>query len=262
MGKSTAYKESVNIAAVERALKVMEVICYEEREMGINEIASKMSAYPSTIYRVISTLMAHGYLYQNPDNSKYGLNYKIYMLGRNVEESSSLIRISKPYADAIASELRENVNVGVRDSSSPDYRAVTIYQAKGGRRALSVSESIGVSYDCYYSSIGKALLAYSDDLDYALIKRSRIEEYTPNTITDPDAMITELEQIRKRGYSIDNEEQELGLYCVGCPVLDHNMNAVMALSVSGYERNIKALGVERIVERLKTACDEMSLLFQ
>ena len=260
MPRTSAYRDSVNIAAVERALKVMEVICYEEREMGVNEIASKMGDYPSTIYRVIATLVAHGYLYQNPESNKYGLNYKVVMLGKNVEENSTLIRISKPYADAIAAEFKENVNVGIREEE--EYWANTIYQAKGGKRTLSVSESVGQAYRCYYSSIGKALLAFSEDLDYSLLRTERIEQYTPNTITDPEKMIEELETIRKQGYAIDNEEQELGLYCIGCPVLDHKGHAVLALSISGYERNIKAHGVERIISSLKAACEEMSRFFQ
>ena len=136
MAKKSEYKDSVNIAAVERTLRLMETICYEDREMGIKDIATKMGEYPSTIYRVISTLMNHGYLYQNPDNSKYGLGYKVYLLGKNVEQHSSLIRIAKPYAEELSHKFRECVNVGIRDESRhDDYYAITIYQ----ERAASAS---------------------------------------------------------------------------------------------------------------------------
>ena len=101
MPRTSAYKDSVNIAAVERALKVMEVICYEEREMGVNEIASKMGDYPSTIYRVIATLVAHGYLYQNPESNKYGLNYKVVMLGKQVENSANSIMNAEQIAISV-----------------------------------------------------------------------------------------------------------------------------------------------------------------
>lgn len=260
MAKKSEYKDSVNIAAVERTLKLMETICYEDREMGIKEIAEKMGEYPSTIYRVISTLMNHGYLYQNPDNSKYGLGYKVYLLGKNVEKNSSLIRIAKPYAEALAQRFRECVNVGVRDDSRmDDYFAITIYQERGGKRQLSISESIAEPYRCYYSSIGKVLLAYSDDLSYEVIKRHRFVQYTPYTITDPEAFRKELRDIREKGYAVDDMEQEMGLCCVGCPVLNSEGNAVMALSISGYEGNIKAIGYEVIADELKKACNEMSL---
>lgn len=259
MAKKSEYKDSVNIAAVERTLKLMETICYEDREMGIKEIAQKMGEYPSTIYRVISTLMNHGYLYQNPDNSKYGLGYKVYLLGKNVEQNSSLIRIAKPYAEELAGRFRECVNVAVRDDSRiDDYYAITIHQEKGGKRQLMISESISEPYRCYYSSVGKALLAYSDDLSPEVVRRHKFVQYTPYTITDPAAFMEELRKIREQGYAIDEMEQEMGLCCVGCPVLNSEGIAVMALSISGYEGNIKALGYETIADELKKACNEMS----
>ncbi|HHW94515.1 MAG TPA: IclR family transcriptional regulator [Mogibacterium sp.] len=265
MNSKRDYKDSVNIAAVERALKVMEIISHEGREMGINEIADKMGNYPSTIYRVITTLMSRGYIYQNPENSRYGIGYKIYMLGKNVQKNSSLIRIAKPYADALAAEFQENVNVAIRydDKSYPErYSAITIYQSKGGKRALSVSESIGQPYACYSSSIGKVLLAFSEDLDENLLKKEKLKRYTPNTITDMEEFIKELKRIKKQGYAFDDQEQEPGLYCVGCPVLNHVGVAVMALSVSGYEGNIRKIGPKKIADRLKEVCKEISQFFQ
>lgn len=259
MAKKSEYKDSVNIAAVERTLRLMETICYEDREMGIKEIAEKMGEYPSTIYRVIATLMNHGYLYQNPDTSKYGLGYKVHLLGRNVEKNSSLIRIAKPYAEELAQRFRECVNVGVRDDSrTDDYYAITIHQEKGGKRQLSISESIAEPYRCYYSSIGKVLLAFSEDLSYEVIKRHKFVQYTPYTISDPETFRRELEKIRRQGYAVDDMEQEMGLCCVGCPVLNSEGHAVMALSISGYEGNIKALGYDNIAAELKKACGEMS----
>ena len=259
MAMKSEYKDSVNIAAVERTLRLMETICYEDKEMGIKDIAEAMGEYPSTIYRVISTLMNHGYLYQNPDNSKYGLGYKVHLLGRNVEKNSSLIKIAKPYAEDLAREFKECVNVAVRDySRTDDYYAITIHQEKGGKRQLMISESFSEPYRCYYSSVGKVLLAYSDDLSYEVIKRHKFVPYTPYTITDPEAFREELKKIRERGYAVDDMEQEMGLCCVGCPVLNKEGHAVMALSVSGYEGNIKALGYENIASELKKACGEMS----
>ena len=259
MAKKSEYKDSVNIAAVERTLKLMETICYEDREMGIKDIAAKMGEYPSTIYRVITTLMNHGYLYQNPDTSKYGLGYKVYLLGKNVEQNSTLIRIAKPYAEELAQKFRECVNVGIRDESlTDDYYAVTIHQEKGGKRQLSISESIAEPYRCYYSSIGKVLLAYSEDLSADVIRMHKFEHYTPYTISDPEAFLEELEKIRRQGYAVDDMEQEMGLCCVGCPVLNSEGHAVMALSISGYEGNIKALGYENIAAELKRVCNEMS----
>lgn len=256
-----SYKESVNITAVERALKVMETIYRNDREMGIKEIAVSMDEHQSTIYRVVSTLVASGYLYQNEQSSKYGLGYKPYLLGRHVEKQSALIQAVKPYADKVADEFGETVNVAIRDRSKKDgYYAITIYQARGNNRTLGVSEAIGRSYECYTNSIGKVLMAYSDDLDFDLLRKIDLIKYTEYTITEYSDFVHELENIRRNGYGIDNQEREIGLFCVSCPVLDFEGNAVAALSVSGFENSVKSHGVENIIRSLKDACTNLGKL--
>ncbi len=230
--------------------------------MGINEIANALGDYPSTIHRSISTLNERGYVYQDASSLKYGLSYKLCMLGKSVSENSSLVQISKPYAIQIANELRETVNVSVRErSDGASYSAVTIFQECGGKRRLSVSETLGKSYDCYYSGGGKALLAFSDDYDENTIRHIKLEKHTETSITDPELFIREMERIRECGYALDNEENEYGLFCIGCPVLDSKGHAVMAISVSGYKGQLHDIGVERIVNLLKEACLEMSRQF-
>ncbi len=150
MVEKSDYRKSVNIQAVERALTVLEVIYQENREMGVNEIAHLMDAYPSTIYRVVNTLVNRGYLYQNPDNDKYGLYYKLNLLGRRAEGNSSLIRISKPYAKSLAAKFQETVNVAIRESTNDGgYTAVTIFQENGSKRTLGVTETLLEPYECY-----------------------------------------------------------------------------------------------------------------
>lgn len=259
MVEKSDYRKSINIQAVERALTVFEVLYQENREMGVNEIAQLMDAYPSTVYRVVNTLVNRGYLYQNPDSDKYGLNYKLNLLGRRVEENSSLIRIAKPYAKGLASKFKETVNVAIRETTNADgYTAITIFQENGSKRTLGVTETLLEPYECYYSGVGKALLAYSEDFDAGRVMAAVLEKHTENSFADNREMLEELLRVKKQGYAIDNEENEPGLFCVACPVLNRSGNAVMALSISGLKQNIVKLGVESIVSSLKDACREMS----
>ena len=63
---------------------------------------------------------------------------------------------------------------------------------------------------------------------------------TPNTITDPPELLREIERIRQRGYSIDNEEVVLGVHCVGMPILDRSGRAVGGISITGPARRCRA----------------------
>lgn len=254
-------KDSANtnkVTAIERALNVMEVLHHAGREMGVNEIAQIMDEYQSTIFRAIATLQAHGYIYQNATNSKYGLGWKLYAMGNAIEQNSTLINTVMPYVKELALEFQETVNVAIRDyTKQDDYYAITICQEKGRSRLLGSSEAKGELFSCSYSSVGKALLAHSEDFspEHAFLKEPIA--YTEHTIVTAEALIRELEEVRRVGYAVDNEEQEKGLYCVGCPVLNEQENAVLAISISGYIGNMQTYGVEHIVSRLKEITREL-----
>jgi len=259
MNIDNTEKKSTKINSVNRALDIMELLCQEERLMGVNEIAQMLGEYQSTIHRSISTLKERGYVYQDVDSAKYGLSYKVCMLGKSVSENSSLIQLAKPYAMKIAREFKETVNIAVREySGGPGYYAVTIYQERGGKRTLSVTESIGKPYDCYYSGVGKALLAFSEDYNENVMRSIKLDRHTDNSIVDPEQFIEEIARIRECGYAIDNEENEKGLYCIACPVRNSKGIAVLAISVSGYKGQIREIGIDKIVERLRSVSYEMS----
>ena len=256
---SVKEKKSTNIIAVDRALDVMELLYREHRPMGVNEMAALMGEHQSTIHRVLNTLKDRGYVYQNKETSKYDLSYKLYMLGKSVEERSVLINMAKPYAQKIARQFKETVNVGVRDMSRNDsYYAITVLQERGSARSLAVTESTGQTYECFYSGIGKALLAYSEDYDPGKMRSIKLTGVAKNAIKDNEEFIKEIEKIRAQGYAIDNEENEEGLYCVACPVLNRRGQAVLAISVSGYKGHVAELGAENIYKALKEACNELS----
>ncbi|WP_130860946.1 IclR family transcriptional regulator [Bacilliculturomica massiliensis] len=252
-------KKRTKISSVNRALDIMELLCQEERLMGINEIAQFLGEYQSTIHRSISTLKERGYVYQDMDSSKYGLSYKLCMLGKSVSENSALIQLAKPYAIRIAKEFRETVNIAVREyTEGPGYYAVTILQERGGKRALGVTETLGKPYECYYSGVGKALLAFSEDYDEDAVRRIELKRHTDKSIVDPERFIEEIAKIRELGYAVDNEENEKGLYCLACPVLKSKKKAVMAISVSGYMGQIHDIGIEKIIHSLQEVSAEMS----
>ena len=66
-----------------------------------------------------------------------------------------------------------------------------------------------------------------------IIKKLSLLSYTKFTITDVDALNHDLDDIKDRGYSIDNEERNLGMRCIAAPVFDFNREVIAGISVSG-----------------------------
>lgn len=249
------------VNAVDRALNIIETLHDAGGEMGIAEIVRKTGEYQSTIFRMLVTLEARGFVYQNAANSKYGLGMKFFSIGMGVRDKLVLVRVVEPFVEKLCDEIGETVNISIRDSErKDDYYCLLVHQQVKKGQVLGVSQSLGSSTLCYYSAVGKALLAFSDDLSADQVKRGEFRRFTENSITDPDAMLEELSNIRRRGYALDNEEQEKGLYCVACPILNRQNRVKAAVSVSGYVTRMREIGVETIIDRLKPVCAEIGAL--
>jgi len=253
---------SEKIGSIDRALDILILLYDENRELGVTEIGSSLGLYKSTVHRTLATLEKRGFVHQNPDNGKYWLGMKLYSIGMAVGEKMPLRQLVQPFARRLSQKFNEVVNVSVLDSTSGKYpRSVLIHKEESTNQVLRINPGVGSTSACYCSAVGKSLLAFSPKEVLDKAKEEEFSVYTPNTLKKWEELMGELESIRVKGYSIDNEEQEIGLTCIAAPILDRNSKAVAALSLSGPTVRMKALDSEEIIgEVMKTAQEISSLL--
>lgn len=237
------------INAVDRALKLVDVLFYNGKEMGISEIAKEMNEYKSTIHRTLTTLAQHGYVVQNVENEKYGLGYKLYAIGAAVDNKFALREAVKPFADELLEEFGEAVNVAIVDSSSDIFRFLVIYRNEGKSRVLRMNSLASSNCECHCSSLGKSLLAFTPNFP-SYIQDSPLASFTRNTITNKNDFINHLNLVKQNGYAMDSEELEIGLTCIGVPVLNKNKETLLAISISGLTSRI-ARQEQEVVQKLK-----------
>lgn len=108
-----------------------------------------------------------------------------------------------------------------------------IYKADNPNQVLKANPSVGSSSECHCSSVGKCLLAFGQDVDLSVYESHPLTVYTEYTISSLEQLKEELDDVREKGYAIDREELELGLTCIGAPILDHSGHAIAAISLSG-----------------------------
>jgi IclR family acetate operon transcriptional repressor len=110
------------------------------------------------------------------------------------------------------------------------------------------------------SGIGKALLAHMEaGRRNRLLAQERLEQFTKRTITDVDALLENLLAIRERGYSVDDEERNMGMRCIAAPVFDFNGEAVAGISVSGPASRVSAEETKRLARAVISAAQELTL---
>lgn len=250
------------IQSVDRALEVMIYLYHEGKETSITKIAADLGVYKSTVYRTLVTLENRGFVRKNPETDKYWLGNRLFVLGKGVENRMGLSEIVRPYAKKLYDAYCEVVNVSILERNPDDvYRSVIILKEESDRQVLTVNPPVGSSSECYCSSVGKCLLAYSSDIDLGIYDTHPMRPHTEHTIITVSALRAELAKVRERGYAMDHEELEYGLTCIGAPILDQKGEAVAAISLSGPTSRMLTGDIEERIEAVKRIAREISSNF-
>lgn len=250
------------IQSVDRALEVMIYLYHEGKETSITKIAADLGVYKSTVYRTLVTLENRGFVRKNPETERYWLGNRLFVLGKGVENRMGLPEIVRPYAKKLYDAYCEVVNVSILERNPDDvYRSVIILKEESDRQVLTVNPPVGSSSECYCSSVGKCLLAYSADIDLGIYETHPMRPHTDHTITTVAALRSELAKVRDRGYAMDHEELEYGLTCIGAPILNQKGEAVAAISLSGPTSRMLSGDIEERIEAVKRIAREISSNF-
>jgi IclR family acetate operon transcriptional repressor len=215
------------VGTVERAFALITVLADTDRPLALNELVAKLELSKPTVYRLVRTLVAHGVLRQVPSEG-YVLGPALISIGQAALRATRLPEIGLPYLQQVHEELGETVVMSVLDGDEIVY--VARIQA---RQILGVRGEIGARLPAYCTSSGQSLLSGLSDEDVrSVLVEAEMERVAPNTITSIDDMLARLEEVRKRGYAINDEELEMGHRAVAVPIRDHADQVCAAFSVS------------------------------
>lgn len=238
---------------VVNALRLLECFAKEE-ELGITELSEAINVGKTVTARLVSSLEEYGYLRQNPATKKYRLGMKLVYLGSLVQDRKELIQVVEPYLRQLSREFQISAHMAI--------------QERGGSMILSkismgpvvyMNSRVGSTLPLHASATGKCLLAFGEPQALnSVYLRGELERYTEFTITDPTKFVEEIQIVRKQGYAMDNEESNLGLTCLGIPLLDARGKLVAAVSLSGQTQFVLK-EKESLYRRLKDVQRELSV---
>ncbi len=224
----TQKKERKVIASVQHALNILNLFDGSHPEMGNSEIASMLNMDPGTAAGLIYTLKHNNYLDQNLSNRKYRLGLKLAERAAVLLNQIDLRKIAAPYLEELRQWSGESTNLAICD-----HQEVAYIERLFGSHSLGIRSEVGKRAPIHSTALGKAILANLRSKEvHSILFDYRFFSVTSNTITNRDDFIHELERVRKAGYGIDNEENEIGGRCLAAPILNNEGLAVAAISIS------------------------------
>lgn len=240
--------------AVKRALTILECLDSSRRGLNISELSRRLNLPKSSTHVIVLTLEKLGYLEKQPDGILYSLGLKSYLLGQGIVQTLHLADTAEPYMKALAKDLHLAVHLAV-----PDKDQGVFIQKVSAPGSIELDTYVGRRMDLHCTGVGKVILAFgpADIRDHMLSKKIYMR-HTEKTITNPRMLTQEIHQVRKSGYAVDDEEEELGIRCVAVPIYDDAQRFLAALSVSGSLRQVSIDSIERIFRQLQSTAVQIS----
>ena len=218
----------MKINSIERCLKVIDILSDHPAGLKLTEISGHLDLHPSSVHHMVSTLLPHDYITQDPDTKKYSLGFRFLEISRKILDNLDIRKVAHRHLETLRQKCQEAVHLAMlRDSK------VVYIDKLDTLCGLSLATYVGFATDPHAASGGKVLLAgLKDEAVKTIYKNKSLKAYTRNTITRLPALMAELAKIRKQGYAVDNEEYYEGVRCVAAPVCSGG-EVVASISVTG-----------------------------
>jgi DNA-binding IclR family transcriptional regulator len=215
------------IAAVDRAVAVLDVFTRGQLRLGVSDIARATGLSTSTAHRVLASLCTHGLITKVGPN--YALGPRILQLAAAARDSGNLTTVARPLMTRLRDATGETVGLHIVKARG----RFVIDQVESTQPLRRTYTEWGQSIPLYQGAPSRVLLAYSDDETIAAVLAGPFESITSNTVVDRDHLVDQLGLIRQRGYTFSFEERVSGIRSIAVPLRDFTGAVVAAMSVTG-----------------------------
>lgn len=246
-------RNSSRLSSVTTAIHLLKAFTQNDEDLGISELAKRLSVAKSTVHRLAGALLDEGLLQQNPDTGRYSLGIGLFSLGSMVRSRLDVTTESKHVLNALREQTQENVRLVVLERNN----SVFLHDFEG-TQTVRLRSATGQLKPAFCTAEGMCLIAglrgpaLTEFLKYPRPKR------TERTITDEDEFVARIRSVKRRGFAFEDEECDEGTRCVAAPVYNAEGRVIAALGVAGPSGRIRKSQVPAISSQVMAAAEDIS----
>jgi DNA-binding IclR family transcriptional regulator len=214
--------------AVRHAVLVLRAFSPAEPFLGVNEIARRVGLNRSTVSRLLQTLAELGLVARHQPTGQYRLGLRLAELAGVALAGLDARDVAQVHLRRLNLVTRETINFAIWDAD-----AAVIVEHHPGLEPIKALGWVGRRHPGHCTSVGKVLLAFLDEPERTRYLSGAARAYTPNTVTDPDLLRSELATVRQTGLAFNRGEFQEGLNAVAAPVWDHRRQIQAAVGIAG-----------------------------
>lgn len=223
------------------------MLAHSRAGLSLQEIVRRSGLPKSSVHCILVTLQRQEYLYRNRNTGRYMFSLKLFSLANTALGGLQLREQALPHLYALMQQTRLTAHMAILEQNE----AVLIAKVDGPS-IFRLATWLGKRMELHCTGLGKALLAHLPEqrLD-ELLRQHSLARHNENTLASLKRVREDLAQVVKRGYAIDDEEDEIGLRCIGAPVFDRTGAVIAAISIAGTTTQINGDNVSDLAKCVK-----------
>ncbi len=224
------------VPALERSLAILEVLAQSKGGLTLSQLTRYLNLPKSSVYCLLRTFEENGYLFKQTSSGKYRLTTRLSDLARCALNGMSLREKARPFLKSLSEQTGIAVHLAVVERGS-----CVLIEKLNPAGSYRCATWVGKQVSLHCTAIGKALAAWlPETVVERIVSEHGLMRYNDNTICSFRKLKEDLALVRERGYSLDDEEEEIGVRCLGAPIFNGNNEAIAAVSIVGTTTQIHA----------------------
>lgn len=245
------------VQSIARAFSILEEVARNRDGIGLADLSKRVGLHNSTTFHLVKTMVSLGYIRQIKDSKRYRIGRPLFALAASALDEIEMVSMATPVLDDLSRETGESSHFAVRMSD-----AVVVMARTPGPGAFQLTDRVGVVRPAYCTALGKVILAAlrPDQLDRYL-DRVELKPLAAKTITEPDRLRREIDEVRRTGVAFDDGEFDNEVRCAAMAVRDFSGQVVGAIGISGPVWRLSIQALQSRAKNLESAARRLSAAF-
>jgi IclR family transcriptional regulator, KDG regulon repressor len=249
-------RQRVGVQSLGRAFAILEEVARHRDGIGLADLSKLVRLHNSTTFHLVKTMVALGYIRQEKDK-RYRVGRPLFALAANCLDEIEMVNVATPVLEELSRETGESGHFAVRMGD-----AVVVIARTSSPGAFQLTDRVGVTRPAHCTALGKMILAsLQPDQLQRFLQRTELKPSTDKSITEPAALLREIEEIRRSGIAFDDGEYNAEVRCVAVPVRDFTGQTIGALGISGPIWRLSIQALQSRAKILQAAADRLSEAF-
>ena len=247
-------KERGGVQSIERAFAIAEEVARNREGIGLAELSKRVGLHNSTTFHLVKTMVQLGYVSQLADSRKYRIGRRMFTLAAGAMDEIELVSVATPILEKLTGATGEYSHFAIRSGEQ-----IVVVAKTAGTGIFQMVDRTGAVRPAHATALGKVLLAaLSPSQLERYLASCELHKFTAKTISEKDALLREIEEVRRKGLAFDDGEFDPEARCVAVPVRDFTGRVAGAIGMSGPMWRLSLQALQEKSKYVREAAVELS----